>query len=221
MSYTDPPTLFQKKVCWSGLTALAAFVFVAVILIAGWSVISVCGYLKPVLTPIAIAAVLAYLLTPVVAFLCKWKLPRTWAVIVVFILFIIGITLIGVTVTPSLEHQGSAFASRIPAYSQKIGLLAKESAEQIQHLAALRATSPIRSSPLEELTPDNLKLYGIELANNALAWVQEKLPTIASATGTFLQKSIGGVFGLLGFLLSLILVPIFLFFFLGIYIFSL
>jgi predicted PurR-regulated permease PerM len=47
-----------------------------------------------------------------------------------------------------------------------------------------------------------------------LAWFQEKLPSIATGTGVFLQKSIGGVFGVLGFLLSLILVPVFLFFFL-------
>jgi predicted PurR-regulated permease PerM len=67
---------------------------------------------------------------------------------------------------------------------------------------------------LQELTPESIKLYGIELANNSIAWFQEKLPSIASASGSFLQKSIGGVFGILGFLLSLILVPVFLFFFL-------
>jgi predicted PurR-regulated permease PerM len=214
MSSTESPTPFQKKVCWSGLTALAALAFVSVILIAGWSVVMACSYLKPVLTPIAIAAVLAYLLTPVVALLCKWKLPRAWAVVVVFALFTAGLALICVTIAPALEHQGSIFASKIPGYSQKIGTLAKESATQLQQLAALRAASPSHGFSLEELNPDNIKLYGIELASNGLAWVQEKLPTIASGTGVFLQKSIGGVFGILGFLLSLVLVPVFLFFFL-------
>jgi len=214
MAYTDPPTPFQKKICWAGLTSLAALVFVSVILLTGWSFVSVCGYLKPVLTPIAIAAVLAYLLTPVVSLLCRWRLPRTWAVVVVFLLFSAVIALIGISIAPSLEHQGSIFASRIPAYSQKIGSLAKESAMQFQQLEALREASKSRSSPLEDLTPDSIKLYGIELTRNALDWIQEKLPTIASATGNFLQKSIGGVFGILGFLLSLVLVPVFLFFFL-------
>jgi predicted PurR-regulated permease PerM len=215
MSSTESPTPFQKKVCWSGLTAVAALAFVAVLVLAGWCVVTLCGYLKPVLTPIAIAAVLAYLLTPVVGLLCRWKLPRTWAVIVVFAFFIGGLALIGITVTPALEHQGSVFASKIPGYSQKIGLLAKESASQLQQLAAMRTTAPSHGFfSLEDLTPDTIKLYGIELANKAIAWVQEKLPTIASATGSFLQRSIGGVFGLLGFLLSLVLVPVFLFFFL-------
>lgn len=213
----DTPSPFQRKVCWAGLTALAGLAVVTVILLAGWSVVSVCGYLKPVLTPIAIAAVLAYLLTPVVGLLCKWKLPRTWAVIVVFVAFSAGLALIVVSVAPSLEHQGSIFASRVPAYSQKISSLAKESAGELQKLAALRAsaaTTHPADSPLEDLSPDRIKLYGIEVASKCLSWVQEKLPTIAAAAGTFLQKSIGGVFGILGFLLSLVLVPVFLFFFL-------
>ena len=214
MAYTEFPTPFQKKTCWAALTAVAALAFVAVILIAGWSIVSACGYLKPVLTPIAIAAVLAYLLTPVVGLLCKWRIPRTWAVVIVFVLFSAGLALIGITVAPSLEHQGSIFASRIPAYSQSIASLAKQSATELQRLAALRASSPMHGSPLADLTPESIKLYGIELASNGISWIQEKLPTIASATGTFLQKSIGGVFGVLGFLLSLILVPVFLFFFL-------
>jgi len=214
MAYPDTPTPFQKKVCWAGLTALAGLIGVGVILLAGWSVASACSYLKPVLTPVAIAAVLAYLLTPVVGILCRWRLPRTWAVIVVFVAFSAGLTLIVITVAPALEHQGSIFASRIPAYSQSIASLAKDSAAELQRLAALRASAPAHNSPLEELTPESIKLYGIELAAKGLSWVQEKLPTIASATGIFLQKSIGGVFGILGFLLSLILVPVFLFFFL-------
>lgn len=214
MAYPDTPTPFQKKVCWAGLTALAGLIGVGVILLAGWSVASACSYLKPVLTPVAIAAVLAYLLTPVVGILCRWRLPRTWAVIVVFVAFSAGLTLIVITVAPALEHQGSIFASRIPAYSQSIASLAKDSAAELQRLAALRASAPAHNTPLEELTPESIKLYGIELATKGLSWVQEKLPTIASATGIFLQKSIGGVFGILGFLLSLILVPVFLFFFL-------
>jgi predicted PurR-regulated permease PerM len=124
------------------------------------------------------------------------------------------IALIGITITPALQHQGSVFASRIPAYSQKISALAKESAQELQKLATIKANTAPHASPLEELTPESIKLYGIELVNKGLAWFQEKLPSIASGTGTFLQKSIGGVFGVLGFLLSLILVPVFLFFFL-------
>jgi predicted PurR-regulated permease PerM len=208
------PTPFQKKVCWSGLTAVAALAGISVILLAGWSIIELCVSLKAVLTPVAIAGVLAYLLTPVVTILCRWKVPRTWAVVLVFIFFSGGVTLIGLTIAPALEHQGTIFANRIPAYSDGISNLAKQSAAEIQKLAALRNNSLQHHSTLEDLSPESIKMYGFELANQALAWVQEKLPTIVSATGTFLQKSIGGVFGILGFLLSLILVPVFLFFFL-------
>lgn len=214
MAYIDPPTPFQKKICWLALTAVAALALISVILLVGWSIASFCGYMKPVLTPIAIAAVLAYLLTPVVGLLCSWKLPRTWAVIVVFVLFSAGLALIGVTVGPSIAHQGSVFASKIPTYSLKITSLAKGSAGEIQRLSTLKAGTTITHSLLEDFSPENLKIHAFGLTNDALEWVQQKLPTIASATGTFLQKSVGGFFGILGFLLSLVLVPVFLFFFL-------
>ena len=214
MSFDDSPTPFQRKICWAGLTSLAALAVISVILVAGWSVVSLCAYLKPVLTPIAIAAVLAYLLTPVVGLLCRWRLPRTWAVVVVFVLFSAGLALIGITVGPALAHQGSIFASKIPSYSQKITALAKGSAGEIQRLSDLKAQTTVSRSLLEDLSPENLKLHAIGYANDTLDWAQKELPAIATATGTFLQKSIGGVFGVLGFLLSLILVPVFLFFFL-------
>jgi predicted PurR-regulated permease PerM len=214
MSLHDAPTPFQKKVCWAGLTSLAGLAVVSIIILAGWCVVFACSYLKPVLTPIAIAAVLAYLLAPVVGLLCRWRIPRTWSVIIVFVIFSGIIALIGITIAPALQHQGSIFASRIPAYSHQISALAKQSAQEIQKLAAMKAASPTHSSALEELTPESIKLFGIELVSKGLAWFQEKLPSIATSTGAFLQKSIGGVFGVLGFLLSLILVPVFLFFFL-------
>jgi predicted PurR-regulated permease PerM len=214
MSLGDSPTPFQRKICWAGLTSLAALAVVSAILVAGWSVVSLCAYLKPVLTPIAIAAVLAYLLTPVVGLLCRWKLPRTWAVVVVFVLFSAGLALIGITVGPALAHQGSIFASKIPTYSQKITELAKGSAGEIQRLSDLKAQTTVSRSLLEDFSPENLKLHAIGYANETLDWAQKELPSIATAAGTFLQKSIGGVFGVLGFLLSLILVPVFLFFFL-------
>jgi predicted PurR-regulated permease PerM len=214
MAYTDPPTPFQKKICWAGLTSLAGLTSILIVLLAGWSVVSLCGYLKPVLTPIAIAAVLAYLLTPLVSILCRWRIPRTWAVVIVFMLFTGGVVLIALTVAPSLEHQGGIIAERIPAYREGIASLVKELSSELQNLNQIRKTSPYPNSPLEDFSPQNIKMYGIELASQGLSWVQEKLPTIASTIGNFLQNSIGSVFSILGFLLSLVLVPVFLFFFL-------
>lgn len=214
MAYPDTPTPFQKKIYWAGITSLAGVVIVSVILLCGWCVVSACGYLKPVLTPIAIASVMAYLLSPLVTALCRLKFPRTWAVIFVFLLFIGGIVLIGLTVAPALEHQTSIFASKIPGYSDSIASLAKDSAKELQRLASIRSSTPANASPLQDLTPENIKLYGMELANNGLVWIQAKLPVIAASSASFLQRSIGGVFGILGFLLSLVLVPVFLFFFL-------
>lgn len=197
----DSPSPFQKKLCWAGLSSLAGLVLVLVIVFSGWCVVSACSYLKPILTPIAIAAVLAYLLTPVVGVLCRIRIPRPWAVIIVFVAFIAAITLATVTVSPSIQHQGTIVAAKIPGYSQRISNLAKESALELQSLAAMNPKTEGHTLSLESLNPDSIKLYGIEVINKALVRFQEKLPSIATSTGTFLQKSIGGVFGVLGFLL--------------------
>jgi predicted PurR-regulated permease PerM len=134
--------------------------------------------------------------------------------VVVFALFTLGIALIGLTVGPSIVRQGGILASKIPAYSLRVASLAKGSAGEIQRLSALKAETTVTHSLLEDLSPENLKVHAFGLTNDALEWLQQKLPTIATATGAFLQKSVGGFFGILGFLLSLVLVPVFLFFFL-------
>ena len=56
--------------------------------------------------------------------------------------------------------------------------------------------------------------YIAKAIDEGVAWLQKKLPDIAVSAGQFLQKSVGGFLGVFGFLLSLVLVPIFLFFFL-------
>jgi predicted PurR-regulated permease PerM len=45
-------------------------------------------------------------------------------------------------------------------------------------------------------------------------WLQERLPSILSTVGAFLQRSAGGFLGVAGVAVSLLLVPLFLFFFL-------
>ena len=60
------PTDFQRRTLWSALTGIALVVIgvlsVGVVLLLG----QVLTYLQPVLVPLAVAGILAYLLNPVV-----------------------------------------------------------------------------------------------------------------------------------------------------------
>ena len=61
-----PPTGQQARLIWAALTGLAAAVIVALIVGLVWGLGRVLNELSPVLWPIAVAGVLAYLLDPVV-----------------------------------------------------------------------------------------------------------------------------------------------------------
>jgi len=62
---------------WAALTALF-IVFLAVTLASViWVTANLISYLQPILIPVAIAAILAYLLDPVVTRMCRGGLGRT------------------------------------------------------------------------------------------------------------------------------------------------
>ncbi|HEY4485480.1 MAG TPA: AI-2E family transporter, partial [Nitrospiria bacterium] len=72
-------------------------------------------FLGPVLTPFAIAALLAYLGNPLVDRLQSWKLPRKPAVIAVFIVIFLGLLLLVILLVPLLERQTAVLLGQIPA----------------------------------------------------------------------------------------------------------
>src|ERR1022692_1927064 len=91
---TKYPTSWQQKTMWAALTALFV-VFLIVIACSGvWAAANVISFLQPILIPVAIAAILAYLLDPVVTRMCKGSLSRTKAVVLLFafgFLFLAGL----------------------------------------------------------------------------------------------------------------------------------
>jgi predicted PurR-regulated permease PerM len=81
--------------------------------------------LAPVLTPFIAAALLAYIGDPLADRLQKLKLPRTIAVVTVFLLTFTGIGLLVVLVVPLISTQVSALLSALPdivAQAEKVWL---------------------------------------------------------------------------------------------------
>lgn len=72
--------------------------------------------LAPVLTPFMAAALLAYMGDPVVDRLERWRLSRTWAVVVVFTVLSLLFLLLLFILVPLLERQFALLASKLPAY---------------------------------------------------------------------------------------------------------
>ncbi|MGE3919356.1 MAG: AI-2E family transporter [Gammaproteobacteria bacterium] len=70
--------------------------------------------LSPILTPFFLAGLLAYLTDPLVNRLVAFKLPRPWAVTIVFIFIIIMILLMLFLIVPLLERQIVILIKQIP-----------------------------------------------------------------------------------------------------------
>jgi len=205
------PTPFQKKICWYALAAVSCLALAAVLVFVGWLVISSASFLQPILLPIAIAGILAYLLDPVVALMCSRGLPRILAVLIVFAVCFFAIAGMVIYIVPSIHRQGISFAEKMPAYTLQAQALVVRTSEYLRHLAEL----PILKHPDEVATQgDQWAAYTSQAIQNSIAWIQKRIPDVGSFSLRFLQRSIGGALGVFGFLLSLVLVPIFLFFFL-------
>src|SRR5438876_12290746 len=99
-----PPTEKQARILWVSLTAFAIALLVAILALLIWGLGWVLRLLSPVLWPLAIAGVIAYLLDPVVDFLERRRVSRQRAILAVFAA---GLFLMGgffAAVVPQLIH---------------------------------------------------------------------------------------------------------------------
>ncbi len=72
--------------------------------------------LSPILTPFAVGALLAYLFDPLADKLEAWKLSRTVAVTVVFLVISVIVFGVALVLIPALEKQISSFIKNLPDY---------------------------------------------------------------------------------------------------------
>ncbi|MGC1482119.1 MAG: AI-2E family transporter [Chthoniobacterales bacterium] len=203
------PTRFQRRSWFAALTGLSIATIVALIATVGYFGLWVIAFLRPVLMPLAVAAILAYLLDPVVGWLMRRGVARFWAVVLVFCFFTLGLTLLSLWVIPAIIHQGAEFAKRVPFYTWQAQVLVTDAIEWTRTLPDV-----LQGAGAEDGVDDPASIYLADGVRQGILWLQEQVPILATTVGDFLIRGIGGAFGVFGFLLSLILVPIFLFFFL-------
>jgi len=205
------PSIFQRKTCWTALTTLAILILVSVLALCIFLLSKLVVYLQVLLIPLAIAGIMAYLLAPVMAWICRCGISRAWAVLLIFLTILLVLVSIFIWVAPPAYRQGSEFVQQFPQYANRIKELINEGIGQLQRLQEL---SFFHKSQAIEGSPDPFAAYASGVVNDALLWLEQLFPTVIGAVGNFLKKSAGGVVGMLAVLLSLVLVPIFLFFFL-------
>jgi predicted PurR-regulated permease PerM len=205
------PTPFQTKSLWAAITSLSFLAVGASVLLIGSLVVGAISFLQPVLTPIAVAAILAFLLEPVVRFSMRLGLSRLISIILVYLAFAAFFVGLLVYIIPPAYRQGNTLVKNFPGYMQKTQALTTRTFENLHRLSSLDF---LRSDKTDQPANEQLSALVSQSIKDAGNWVQQKIPDLAVESGRFLQRSLGGFLGVFGLLLSMILVPIFLFFFL-------
>jgi predicted PurR-regulated permease PerM len=249
------PTPWQRKMMWAALTACFVLLLVVVLGAVIWAGANIISFLQPILIPVAIAAILTYLLDPLVTKMSRGTLSRTKAVALVFAIGFFALGGLGAWLVPTISIQSANFARQVPAYTdrardymvdliyrfdQTFGLLGgahgksastsftnwligpaaspSPRAQPIATPAASPGATPpateiIAPSPPKLTTAERQRIQGY--VEKQMPKLEQAFPTVLEKFWDILKKSIGGFLGVTGFLLSLILVPIYLFFLLN------
>lgn len=114
------PTDKQARTIWFAATALAVALTVAITAGVLWGIGYVIRVLSPVLWPLAVAGVFAYVLDPVVDWLVTRRVPRGRAIFCVFALAVMLVLGVFASVVPRAVIEARDLAGRIPTYVERV-----------------------------------------------------------------------------------------------------
>jgi predicted PurR-regulated permease PerM len=238
---SEHPTPFQRMTLWNAATGVAILILGLLLVGLVWLTGQLFGFLQPVLVPIIVAGIVAYVLDPVVRLLEKRGMSRLWSVVTLFIAILVGATLLVAAVLPGIQRGHSHI---------KEFLTEKPKAAAVKTATTEESTGPAADdakqlgSALERVLSDLHR----NNRNNPIGWVLTEVhdsgdpveETVTATTrnlesfaqsrgGRMLFEYKGAIFktmrewitagstrilGFLGLVLGLIMVPVYLFFFL-------
>ena len=234
MSFPSPsPT--QARILWVSLTALAIAVLIATIGAFIWGMGIVLNKLSPVLWPVAIGGVIAYILDPLVDFFERRKVPRTRAIILVFVIGLAIVLAMFGSVVPRMVIETRRLIENVPVYTQNAQNRINQWMSEVsrkptllkwverfipgQSKTAPRAAptnapaspdgQPAPSEPTADSAPSD-ELLAARLSENLIKWVSAVLPK----AGSWFAAQLSHVASLAGTALALAMAPVFTFYFL-------
>lgn len=195
------PTTGQWRIFLLALTALAVAVVISFLCALVWGLAALVDVLSPVLWPLAVAAVVACLLSPVVDWLEKRRFSRTKAILIVYLAGLLVLGAVLATVIPQLVTEIQELVSKLPEYTAKLqDRMARLLAQPPEFLRHFFPVQPAAGSP----TPKDKAM------DSAANWLSQHSGAISS--WLFKQKDkVAAGFGLLA---GLALIPVYAFYFL-------
>lgn len=223
------PTPFQKRTLWNAATGVSILILGLLLVGTIWLTGKLFSFLQPVLVPVVVAGIIGYVLEPVVSLLQRRGLKRLWAVISLYLLILMGATLIVVAVLPGIQRAQLMFRSSLnaePAASQGTETTDEDKRLGDGLLRTLRK--------LESRNPGGVTAWVLTEVDDA----GKPVATRAEKTLDCYARSRGGrtiyqykgviyetarkwvsagssqILGFIGLVLGMIMVPVYLFFFL-------
>jgi predicted PurR-regulated permease PerM len=201
------PTESQRQILWIALTGLAVATVIGLVAGGIWGLSRLLQILSPVLWPLAVAAVAACLLSPVVDFLERRRIPRVRAILLVFLAAFAVAGGVLASVVPQVIRETGQLAEKVPEYSQRlensIAAFCAQPPEFLHHFWP--APTPDQPGPADKSETE--KALGL---GNVTQWLTGKLPMM----GTWLLGQVGRLASGFGMLAGLVLIPVYTFYFL-------
>jgi predicted PurR-regulated permease PerM len=243
------PTQWQRKTMWASLTAIFVVILFVIVGSVVWIGANVVAFLQPILIPVAIAAILAYLLDPLVTHLARRGFGRTKAVLLLFAIAFFAIAGLIAWIVPLISVQSASLARQLPTFTLHVRDRVVDLMYRYEHTFGMgeksgkagatngivnwllagptpptnSPTPPPKANPTpppdgEVIGPAPSKLTTAD-RQRIQDWVQKQLPAVekqlpdlTSRLWSLVKTSVGGFLGVTGFLLSLVMVPIYSFF---------
>jgi len=228
-----PPTPWQARLIWLASSALAGAILVTVLAGVVWGLGKVLHLLSPVLWPLAVAGVIAYLLDPLVDGIERRVASRARAIVCVFALAaVIVLALIG-SVVPQVVRETQQLVHRIPRYTINLQHRMQEWINNppallrkfLQLQPAIRPGTNSVTTIDEETIPSSAAVppessakppsiwsgaLDAESLQSATGWLAKAVPKV----GSWLVGQVSKVASLFGMLAGLALIPVYAFYFL-------
>lgn len=146
------PTRFQLRTLWNAATGVSILVLGALLVGLVWLMGQIFGFLQPVLVPLAVSAIIAYLLDPVVRVFQKRGFSRRWAVVSTFAGFTLLAAGLVAIMIPLVGGQIHTFQQQ----RQAIAANHQEQADATLAADATHGTPAAVTKPIDEIIVDIL-----------------------------------------------------------------
>jgi predicted PurR-regulated permease PerM len=188
-----PPSEKQAQVIWISVTTLAVAVLLGAVGASFWAIGLLLNKLASLILPLAIAAIVACLLDPVVDLLeQRMKIPRIRAILMVFFIGVALVVLLLGTVVPELVVQANKLVTDLPGDAEKF---------------RVRFSDWLADSPLGQKAKE---AWDQEVGLK----VQQALKDVVPLVSGWVVDHLGDFTSWLSYAVGLALVPVYLFYFL-------